>query len=136
MSDREENKLLKTLSAHHGRARAISMHALHQAVFGSPIEDKINGTRRLRKIVTGLRREGIPICSVSDKDGGGYFLASAGSDLEDHCRRLRAQALRKLAIEAKLRKMALPELLGQISVALARPDAGSPEGGAEERLQA
>jgi hypothetical protein len=122
MSESQELMLMKVMSHHHGRARAISMTALHQAVFGRQVGDKINGTRRLRELVTRLKDDGVPICSKSDSDGGGYYLASAGSDLEDYCRRLRAQALRKLAIEAKLRRMALPELLGQISVALAREE--------------
>jgi hypothetical protein len=116
--------LMKILSHHHGRARAISMTALHQAVYGVQAGDKINGTRRLRELITRLKDDGVPICSTSDSEGGGYYLASAGSDLEDYCRRLRAQALRKLVIEAKLRRVALPELLGQISVELARPEAG------------
>jgi hypothetical protein len=100
------------------------MPALHLAVFDSPIDDKINGTRRLRKLVTGLRQEGVPICSVSDQNGGGYYLASAGSDLEDYCQRLRAKSLKGLVMEATLRKMALPALLGQISIALARDGGG------------
>jgi hypothetical protein len=79
------------------------------------VEATENGTPRLRK-------EGLPICSVADQNGGGYYLASASSDAEDYLRRLRHQALKKLAMEARIRKVALPELLGQISVALAREE--------------
>ena len=115
-----EGRVLRVLSRHHGEARAISMVGLWSEVFGARMGDKINGTRPLRGILTRLRREGLPICSVSTQDGGGYYLASAGSDLEGYCRRLRNQALRKLLIESKLRNLALPELLGQISINLAR----------------
>jgi hypothetical protein len=100
------------------------MTALHQAVFGERTGDKINGTRGLRKLITKLKEDGLPICSISDQNGGGYYLASAGSDLEDYCRRLRAQWLKKARMEARLRKLALPELLGQTSLALAREPAG------------
>jgi biotin operon repressor len=126
----EENRLLRVLSEHPGKARAISMPALQKAIFGSEIGDKINGTRKLRQLITRLRKEGLPICSVVDQNGGGYYLASASSDIEDYLRRLRNQALRKLAIEARIRKVAMPELLGQISVALARDPARSDDGGA------
>jgi hypothetical protein len=120
VSEVQELKLMKTLSHHHGRARAISMPALYQAVFSEPMGDKINGTRVLRHLLTALRKEGVPICSISDKDGGGYYLASAGSDLEDYIRRGKAQCLKKLAMLAKLERKSLPEFLGQISIALAR----------------
>ena len=118
----EENRLLRVLSEHPGKARAISMPALHKAVFDSEIGDKINGTRKLRQLITKLRREGLPICSVADQNGGGYYLASASSEAEDYLRRLRKQALKKLTMEARIRKVALPELLGQISIALARDE--------------
>lgn len=120
MSESQELKLMKTLSHHHGCARAISMPALYIAVFGEAPGEKINGTRALRHLLTALRKDGVPICSTSDKDGGGYYLASAGSDLEDYARRLRTQGLKKLALAAKLERKSLPELLGQISLALAR----------------
>lgn len=117
-----ENRLLRVLATHHGRARAIGMGELYESVYGERWSHRINDTRRLRELITRLKLDGIPICSVSDQRGGGYFLASAGSDLDDYCRRLRLQALKKLAIEAKLRRVALPELLGQISMALERGD--------------
>ena len=127
MSESQELKLMKTLSHHHGCARAITMPALHIAVFGEAPGDKINGTRRLRKLLTDLRKEGVPICSTSDQNGGGYYLASAGSDLEDYAKRLRTQGLKKLALAAKLEKKSLPELLGQIGLALARDTVSSDE---------
>jgi len=122
VSNDPENRLLKALSHHHGRARAISMPALFHAVYDKPMGDKINGTRALRDLVTKLRKEGIPICSTASQDGGGYYLASAGSDLDEYCRKLKIQGLKKLAIVAKLQNRALPELIGQISINLARDE--------------
>jgi len=102
------------------------MRSLYEAVYGKWPSDKINGTRRLRYLITALRKDGIPICHTADPTGGGYYLASGGTDLENQCKRLRAQALRKLAMEARMRKIALPELIGQIGLALARD--GEPRG--------
>ena len=116
--DYQKYRLLQELSGAVGKSRAVGMERLHRAVYGKPLTDKINGTRALRRLVTELRRDGVPICSVSNASGGGYYLASASSDLEDYCRRIRGQALKKLKMEANLRKMALPALLHQIQLNL------------------
>jgi len=113
-----KNRLLATLARHIGRSRAIGMVALYEEVFGEKWRDKINDTRKLRELITELRREGVPICSVTTKEGGGYYLASAGSELETYCSKLRTSALKKLALEAKLRNITLPELLGQLTLSL------------------
>jgi hypothetical protein len=120
MSAEHELKLIKVLGQHPGKNRALGAGALYQAVYGLPWRDKIRDTRKLRKLITDLRNEGYPICSTSGAEGGGYYLASAGSELDDHCRRIHARAMRLLVMESRLRKMALPELMGQISTALAR----------------
>jgi hypothetical protein len=109
-----ENALLKEMSRHVGRARVVGMGELFEKVFGSSAVHRINGTRALRAIITRLRRQGLPICSQSRTAGGGYYLAAAGSELEDYCKRLRKKALKGLCIEALLRQTTLPELLGQI----------------------
>jgi len=113
-----KNRLLATLARHIGKNKAIGMAALYEEVWGRPWRDKINDTRELRKLITELRNEGVPICSVTTKEGGGYYLASAGSELEAYCSKLRTSALKKLALEAKLRNMTLPELLGQLTLSL------------------
>lgn len=111
-------RLLSVLTRHPGRGRAIGMGELYEAVYGRPYSNRINGTRALRTLVTELRRDGVPICSTADQAGGGYYLASAGSDLDDYCRRLRSQGLRKLVLEAKLRRLTLPCLLNEIQLRL------------------
>lgn len=113
-----ENKLMKVMSKHPGKARAIGMGDLYEAVFDRPYKSKINGTRALRRVITKLREEGFPICSTPGSEDGGYYMASSGSDLEQFCASLRNQGLRKLALEAKLRKKTLPDLLGEIQLKL------------------
>ncbi|MBW2617547.1 MAG: hypothetical protein JRC92_01560, partial [Deltaproteobacteria bacterium] len=103
----------------------VSMVELYEAVFGVRVRDKINDTRRLRKYINALQREGRPICSVTTQDGAGYYLASAESDLNDYLLRQRKRGLRILAKEAKMRRVSLPALLGQIQLNL-RPQEVEP----------
>ena len=108
------SKVLMILSRHVGQERSIDMGELYSRVFGESYTHKINHTRRLRTIITALRQKGIPIGSTAAKNGGGYYLVRAGSELDEYCGRLRRAALNKLALESKLRKLSLPELLGEM----------------------
>mgnify|MGYP001112123477 CR=1 FL=1 len=111
-------KLLYVLTKHVGKPRSISMAELYREVFGEVPKNKINQTRIIRQLITDLRKEGIPICSDMDREGGGYYLASAGGELERYCMKLRTRALKLLQVEANLRRKTLPELLGQIALAM------------------
>ena len=111
-------KLLAELSRHIGKHNAIGMGELYSRVFDKSWGHKINDTRQIRRVVTTLRNEGVPICSASDCNTGGYYLASAGSELENYCSRIRRRGLQALMMEAKIRRTALPELLGQIQLSL------------------
>jgi hypothetical protein len=122
MDDREIRlRIHQELTRHIGRGRAIDMSELYLLAFDQRPASKINATRRLRKILTAMRHEGVPICSASTTDGGGYYLAQAGSELEDYLARLHGRALRILVQEARLRKITLPELLGQMRLRLTNP---------------
>ena len=119
MTDLEkENRLRGALMDHVGRSNAIGMGELFELVFGQPYEHRINSTKQLRRLITKLRRQGVRICSVSATGGGGYWLAAAGSELEDYTGRLKKQGLKKLAQAARLEKISLPDLLGQIRMNL------------------
>ena len=104
------------LSKHVGAEKALDMGDLYSRVFGEPYTHKINHTRRLRTIVTALRKKGAPIASTSSKNGGGYYIVRAGSELDVYCGRLRTAALRKLFMESQLRNISMPELLGQMQL--------------------
>jgi len=113
--------IMMALSRHMGPEHAIGADALYAEVFGEAAKGKINGTKALRRLVTALRKKGIAIGSSCRTDGGGYYLVRAGSELEDFRRRMyRRPALRKLSLDAKLGKIALPELLGQITLNLSQ----------------
>lgn len=111
-------RLMEILSRHVGEEKAIDMGELYERVYEEPYSHKINHTRTLRKLVTKLRHKGVPIGSVSKRNAGGYYLVRAGSELDAYCSRLRRRALNALVMEAKLRRMAMPELLGQIQLNL------------------
>jgi len=116
--DKHSARILGILSRHIGRERAIDMGALYSQVFGKEYANKISDTRDLRKVVTILRQDGVPICSVSSPNGGGYYLAGAGSELEDYLGRIRRRALKSLWMESRVRRIGLAELLGQMQMNL------------------
>jgi hypothetical protein len=113
-------KLLAILAKHVGKSKSIGMGTLYERVFGNTCKDRVNQARIIRALVTELRKEGIPICSDQDREGGGYYLAAAGKELEEYCMRLRKRALKILHMEAILRNKTLPELLGQLVLSMGR----------------
>ena len=117
-NEKATSRLLMVLATHVGEENAIDMGELYSRVFKCDYNHKINNTRRLRTIITALRHKAIPIGSRAATTGGGYYLVRAGSELDSYCRRIHRAALNKLEIEAKLRKLAMPELLGQMRIAL------------------
>lgn len=117
-----ENKLMRILMAHIGANRVIGMGELYEALYGETWTHRINDTRPLREIITDMRESGIPICSIVAKPGGGYYLAATASELDEYAKRIESAALKKLKQASQLRRVALPELLGQIAMNLASYD--------------
>lgn len=109
-----QNSLHMALTRHVGRVRAVSMKTLYKAVFGEDATSQVNGTRELRRLVTHLRNQGVPVCSSSD----GYWLAAAGQETEHYLARLRSQAIRKLKLVSKIRKVSLVEEARQLALRL------------------
>ena len=115
-NEQATSRLMIELSRHVGIEKALDMGELYSRVFGEPYTHKINHTRRLRTIITALRQKGVPIASTASKNSGGYYIVRAGSELDEYCGRIRRAALRKLFMESRLRKISMPELLGQINL--------------------
>lgn len=67
--------------------------------------------RHVRDLVTQARKAGYAVCGVP-RDG--YFIAVTAEEVEETCDFLRARALCSLTLEAALRKMPLPDLIGQM----------------------
>jgi len=116
-------RTLMILTDHIGALNAVGMGDLYEMATGEHWKNRINDTRLIRKVVAQLRHEGQRICSSSAPDGG-YYLASAASELVDYLRRNKSRALKMLAMNSAMMRVSLPELLGQIKLEL--------EGGADE----
>ncbi len=69
--------------------------------------------RWLRRIISQLREDGTAICGHPHT---GYYIAATYAELEESCEFLRARALHSLALEARLRRIPLPELIGQLKL--------------------
>jgi hypothetical protein len=115
-------RVLTILAGHIGSHNAIGMGELYEEVFGEPWEHRINDTRALRKVITALRSEGVPICSAADREGGGYYLAAAGSELSSYLRRSEIRALKILKRNARIKRISLPDYLGQMRLNMEASD--------------
>lgn len=123
--DEAKARLLEVLFDHIGKENAVSMDVLFEKVYSEAAPNKINDTKKVRKLITAVRNQGRAIASTCARDGGGYYIPRAGSELEEYLRRMLHQpALRKLAMEAKIRKVSLPELIGQMSINFEAQGAG------------
>lgn len=114
-TDGEKYRALSTLNKHVGRQKALAMPLFYELVFGERPESHISGTRKLRNLITELRTAGEPICSTTN---GGYYLASAGSELDDYCARLKASALKKLLIISRIKKTPFRTICAQAELDL------------------
>lgn len=117
-TEQRKGLLKDEMMDHIGRQNAIGMAELYEIICGREWTNRINDTREIRKLITALRNEGRPICSISNRNGGGYYLAAAGSELEEYLKNNERRALRILARNSKIKKVALPEYLGQVRLAL------------------
>lgn len=88
-----------------GRARGLGASAIAAQVGISE--------RRLRQVVSELREDGMAICGHPST---GYYIAKTADELEETCAFLRARAMHSLVLESRLRKIPLPDLIGQLKV--------------------
>lgn len=115
---REHRKsLLKDeLMEHIGRLNAIGMAELYEIIYGESWENRINDTRGIRSLVSELRNEGRPIASSSNTNGGGYYLPAAGSELNEYLKKEEHRAKKILDRNSRIKKVAMPDYLGQLSL--------------------
>ncbi len=113
-----KSKLKSALMNCIGPGRKIGMGELYSLVFDQPWSNRINDTKFLRVLIDELQHEGLRICSSRSRVNGGYWLAATGTELNGYCDVLTHEALKKLKKVAGLRRMALPELVGELSLNL------------------
>lgn len=98
-----KDQLLALLAAHIGRARGVGAQAIADALGCRK--------RQVRHLVTALRMDGRAVCG---HPSAGYFMAETDEELEQTLRYLRDRAMTSLALESRLRKTSLADLLGQL----------------------
>jgi hypothetical protein len=114
-----ERAIVKVLwLSHEGRDNAISGAELFSRVYQRPAKNAINDTRELRLLIEGLRRRGFPICSASNRYHPGYFWAADERELLDFCQIHEDRGIFSLSLVAALRRLAVPEYLGQLRLRL------------------
>ncbi len=67
--------------------------------------------RRVRHVVSELRKEGHHICAHPNQ---GYFIAAGAEELERTCRFLFSRAMDSLEQVAAMKRVSLPDLKGQL----------------------
>jgi biotin operon repressor len=97
--------LLAYLSAHQGADKGVTC-ARVAAWFGWSERD-------VRKFTSELREQGHAVCG---HPRSGYYIAETPAELEESCRFLRSRAMHSLTLEARLRRVSLPTLLGQLNL--------------------
>lgn len=103
-------QVLEALSRHVGKANGVRIDRLVAEITGLLLPSEGN-ERKVREIVSELREQGVAICARPET---GYFIAETPEELEESCQFLRSRAMHSLTLESKLRKIPLPELLGQL----------------------
>lgn len=100
-----KEQLLNILAEHQGREAGIQGNALARKAGLSP--------RRLRTLISQMRDQGIAICG---KPASGYFVPVSAEELSESCAYLEARALHSLRLLSRMKKVALPTLLGQLLI--------------------
>lgn len=97
------NQVLNALATHQGRDQGVSAKDL-AARLGVP-------PRHLRKFISELREQGLAICG---RPHTGYFMAVTPEDLQESCSFLEHRAIHSLRLLSRMKKVSLPDLLGQL----------------------
>lgn len=97
--------VLAALGCHIGAENGVTAERLAAQIGTTP--------RELRKHISTLREQGVAVCGTPRF---GYFVARTDAELEDSCAFLRRRALHSLALEARLRRITLPDLIGQMKL--------------------
>lgn len=98
-----QSEFIAVMQNHIGKANAIGGEDLARFLGVS--------SREMRKMTDAVIDDGIALCS---HPSNGYWIAETAQELEATCQFHRTRALHELAKEAKLRKLPMQDLLGQL----------------------
>ena len=115
-------KVYMVMLKHVGPEKKIGMGELYQEVFGEKWTHRINDTRKIRDLITEMRRDGQPVMSDSSSTNGGYWIAASASEINNWCNREKGRALSMLKRIASIKKVSLPDYIGQLHLELGGGD--------------
>jgi hypothetical protein len=104
--------VLDVLGDHQGADSGLNARDLVRKVCGI---STANGERKLRAVIEQLRLAGHPIGAHPST---GYFLAKDDGELDGTCEFLYARAMASLEQVAAMRRVAMPDLRGQLRLPL------------------
>ncbi len=107
--------VLDVLGDHTGSGNGISARDLVRKICGV---STANGERRLRMVIEALRNAGH---RIGAHPSTGYFLAETDTELESTCEFLYSRAMTSLKQVAAMKRVALPDLRGQLRLRLGEP---------------
>jgi len=99
------DQLVTLLSRHIGKGNGIGVKDIARQIGANE--------RHVRTMVSDLRDEGLAVCGTPRH---GYYIAATPEELEETCTFLRRRAMHSLGLESRLRRIPLPDLLGQLHV--------------------
>jgi biotin operon repressor len=100
--------LVHALAPHRGANAGVSAEQLAQRLDLEP--------RAVRRLISMLRAEGMAVCARPET---GYFVAETPAELADACLFLERRALHSLRLLARMRRVSMPTLLGQLNLNMA-----------------
>lgn len=101
--------LLDALSNHIGRAHGVTVTALAREALGH--EPSRGDERAVRRLVFDLRLQGTHVCA---HPASGYYIAESAEELEEAIAFLRERALSSLQQIAAMKRISIPDLIGQL----------------------
>ena len=114
--DQAKMRLYMIMLQHIGPSQKIGMGELYEQVFGRPWNNRINDTRQIRMLITQMKKEGQAVMSSSSPINGGYWIAASGSELDAFVKKDKLRALKILSRISNMKKVSLPELMGQMLI--------------------
>ena len=102
-------QLLAALAPHQGASMGISVAALARKL---GLEGEC-GQRTVRKLVAELREDGTAVCAHPST---GYFIAATPEELSSCCEFLHRRAMSSLRQAARMQRISLAELAGQLNL--------------------
>lgn len=103
-------QVLSELQRHIGKANGIHVRELTQRITGQLVNGEPQ-ERKVRQVINDLRMDGAHICGHPST---GYFMAATPEELEETLQFLRSRSLTTLTLESRMRRVSMPDLLGQI----------------------